>query len=215
MKKSILISCVFFCAAGLSAARSLNVLLHEENIQEMRERIVSDPIPDVIITEVYGGGGNSGAIYKNDFVELYNTTNAPVEIGGWSVQYYAATGITASSVGIPEGKIIPARTHFLISGASGGDAGDELSGVDVAGTFNIAGTNGKVVLYTTAESQTLENSQTLSLITGNVYFKDYLPFGSATPLFGSALAALTNKTSALRKKTDGAYLYTGNVGDDF
>lgn len=49
-------------------------------------------IPDVIITEVYGGGGNSGAELKNDFIELYNTTNTPVNIAGWSLQYYAATG---------------------------------------------------------------------------------------------------------------------------
>ncbi|NUQ33116.1 MAG: hypothetical protein HOP99_09945, partial [Dermatophilaceae bacterium] len=27
---------------------------------------------DVVISEVYGGGGNSGATYRNDFVELRN-----------------------------------------------------------------------------------------------------------------------------------------------
>ncbi len=27
---------------------------------------------DVVISQVYGGGGNSGATYKNDFIELFN-----------------------------------------------------------------------------------------------------------------------------------------------
>ena len=31
---------------------------------------------EVIINEVYGGGGNSGALYTNDFIELYNSTAA-------------------------------------------------------------------------------------------------------------------------------------------
>jgi hypothetical protein len=28
--------------------------------------------PDIVISQVYGGGGNSGATLKNDFIELYN-----------------------------------------------------------------------------------------------------------------------------------------------
>ena len=28
--------------------------------------------PDIVISQVYGGGGNAGATYTNDFIELYN-----------------------------------------------------------------------------------------------------------------------------------------------
>jgi uncharacterized protein len=28
--------------------------------------------PDIVISQVYGGGGNSGAQYTHDFVELFN-----------------------------------------------------------------------------------------------------------------------------------------------
>ena len=28
-----------------------------------------------LISQVYGGGGNSGAAYQNDFVELFNSGN--------------------------------------------------------------------------------------------------------------------------------------------
>ena len=39
-----------------------------------------------VISEVYGGGGNSGAIYKNDFIEIYNPTDSTVSLSNWSVQ---------------------------------------------------------------------------------------------------------------------------------
>ena len=28
--------------------------------------------PDIVISQVYGGGGNAGATFTNDFIELYN-----------------------------------------------------------------------------------------------------------------------------------------------
>src|ERR671933_1864746 len=46
----------------------------------------------IVVSQVYGGGGNSGATYKNDFIELYNRSAAPVSVNGWSVQYAATTG---------------------------------------------------------------------------------------------------------------------------
>jgi uncharacterized protein len=41
---------------------------------------------NVVISEVYGGGGNSGATWKNDFVELYNRSDASIDVTGWVVQ---------------------------------------------------------------------------------------------------------------------------------
>ena len=42
---------------------------------------------DVVISQVYGGGGNAGATLTNDFVELFNRGTTSVEPDGWSVQY--------------------------------------------------------------------------------------------------------------------------------
>ena len=41
-------------------------------------RMPSTPPRAVVISEVYGGGGNTGAPYNNDFIELYNNGTAPV-----------------------------------------------------------------------------------------------------------------------------------------
>ena len=46
----------------------------------------------IVISQVYGGGGNTGATLRNDFVELFNRGNAAVNIGGWTVQYASASG---------------------------------------------------------------------------------------------------------------------------
>lgn len=51
--------------------------------------------PDVVISEVYGGGGNSGAPYRNDFVELFNRGSSSVSLAGLSIQYASATGTGA------------------------------------------------------------------------------------------------------------------------
>jgi predicted extracellular nuclease len=51
-----------------------------------------DTTSDVVISEVYGGGGNSGAPYNRDFIELYNKGAAAVDVSTWSVQYASATG---------------------------------------------------------------------------------------------------------------------------
>src|SRR5437764_1667938 len=47
----------------------------------------------LVISQVYGGGGNSGAPWHNDFVELFNPTDASVSFSGWSIQYASATGV--------------------------------------------------------------------------------------------------------------------------
>ena len=48
----------------------------------------------IVISQVYGGGGNTGATYKNDFIELFNAGGESVNITGWSVQYASAAGTT-------------------------------------------------------------------------------------------------------------------------
>ena len=48
----------------------------------------------VVISEVYGGGGNAGATFTNDFIELYNLSASPVDLTGWSVQYASSAGTT-------------------------------------------------------------------------------------------------------------------------
>ncbi len=54
--------------------------------------------PNVVISEVYGGGGNTGAPYTHDYIELYNRGTSPVALGGNSIQYTGATRHPTSGV---------------------------------------------------------------------------------------------------------------------
>ncbi len=174
-------------------------------------------MPDVIITEVYGGGGNSGAAYTHDYIELYNTTNQMVDISGWSLQYYAqaADGEAKEVVVIPDAKMIASHSYFLIQGA-GGANGEQLPVPDLIAEMAMAANGGKVILYDTSEVQTIDKTQINSIIK-NAHFIDYVPYGKeAVPVWGSPMA--TNPTavrSAGRKKQSNMYVYTETIGDDF
>jgi uncharacterized protein len=47
---------------------------------------------DIVISQVYGGGGNAGAPYTHDFVEIFNRGSMAVSLAGKSIQYASATG---------------------------------------------------------------------------------------------------------------------------
>jgi len=103
----------------------------------------------VVISQVYGAGGNSGAPLSNDYVELFNAGTAAVDVTGWSVQYASAAGTGTfaanSPVGLPPLMLQPGQ-HLLVGLASGGSSGAALPAVDASGSINMSGSSGKVVL---------------------------------------------------------------------
>ena len=81
----------------LSSARrpviiSLIVMLMFTVLRNTSSAPVQALSSDVVISAVYGGGGNSGATIKNDYIELRNLTGNPISVDGWSVQYAMAAG---------------------------------------------------------------------------------------------------------------------------
>ena len=41
--------------------------------------------PNIRISQIYTRGGEAGATFQNDFVELFNRGNTDVDISGWSL----------------------------------------------------------------------------------------------------------------------------------
>jgi len=80
----------------------------------------------IVISQLYGGGGNSGAPYQNDFIELYNRGTTTIDIGGWSLQYTSAAGISWGNQKLALGGTIAPGQYYLIALSSGGATGNPL-----------------------------------------------------------------------------------------
>jgi hypothetical protein len=164
-------------------------------------------VPHLVVSQIYGGGGNSGATYTNDFVELFNPTNSTINISGWSVQYQTAAGSTWTSVASLTGSIAAGK-YYLIQLASGGAVGSPLPIPDLspASPTNIAATAGKIALV---------NSTTLLPNCIDASIVDKVGYGTTSTVCNETTnaAAPSNTTSILRKNngcTD-----TDNNSSDF
>jgi hypothetical protein len=71
----------------------------------------------VVISQIYGGGGNSGATFQRDFIELHNRGASSVSLTNWSIQQASSTGSTWLKQNLSG--TIPAGGYFLIATASG------------------------------------------------------------------------------------------------
>jgi len=101
----------------------------------------------LVISQLYGGGGNSGATYTHDFIEIYNRGNTTVSLNGMSVQYSAATSTSGSfSVTTLPNVNLQAGQYFLIQEASNAAVGSPLPTPDATGTIAMAAGAGKVAL---------------------------------------------------------------------
>jgi predicted extracellular nuclease len=101
----------------------------------------------VVISQVYGGGGNTGALFHNDFVELFNGGTNTVDLAGSSVQYASAAGTTWQSA--PLSGLLSPGHYFLLQLASGGVNGVPLPAPDATGSLNLSASGGKVALVAT------------------------------------------------------------------
>ncbi len=153
----------------------------------------------VVISEVYGGGGNSSAIWKNDFVELYNRSDAAVDVSGWVVQYYPssnppeAIGTVANRATLT-GSVAPHHTYLVQMAAGTNLLATPLPTPDAIGTGAMSGTSGRIDLV-----------QSGTII-------DRVGYGTSLVAEGSAAPALTNTTSATR---NAPCIDTDNNATDF
>ena len=162
----------------------------------------------VVISQVYGGGGNSGATLKNDFIELRNNGPTAVDLTGWSVQYASSTGTTWNGRTNLSGSI-PAGGFYLIQQAQGAGGTVDLPTPDATGTIAMAGTAGKVAL---SRSTT---ALTGACPTADANVVDFVGFGSAANCFeGSAPTGTLSNTTAALRGGDGS-IDTNNNGADF
>src|SRR2546430_17167415 len=91
---------------------------------------------NVVVSQVFAGGGNAGASYTNDFVELFNRGAAAVDLTGWTIQYASASSTSWQTTALA-GSIGPGR-YYLVQLASTASVGSPLPTADATGTTNLA-----------------------------------------------------------------------------
>ncbi|EJL72411.1 lamin tail domain-containing protein [Chryseobacterium populi] len=157
----------------------------------------------IVINEIYGGGGNSGATLKNDFIELKNIGSTTVSLSGATIQYAAATATFTQYHNLPGITLTPGQT-YLIQEATGGGGTVNLPTPDFIATtvinFNgtpnpsigigIAVTSGKVVLAS-------DNTQVTSPASSNVL--DFVGYGTADQYEGAGAAPSPTTTTSITR----------------
>jgi predicted extracellular nuclease len=170
----------------------------------------------VVISQVYGGGGNSNAPYKNDYVELFNAGASPVSLNGWSVQYASATGtgnFSANPVtALPAVTLQPGQ-YFLLQMASGGSVGNALPSADGTGTQNLSASAGKLILSNTGSGLACNGGSTPCSTAQQSQIVDLVGFGSAN-YAETAAAPAPSATLAILRKNNGC-TDSNNNGADF
>ncbi len=161
----------------------------------------------VVISQVYGGGGNSGATYKNDFVELFNRSSEPVTLGDWSVQYASATGNSWAVTNVGNITLQPGK-YYLVQASAGTGGSTELPTPDAPGSTTMSATAGKVALVNNRTALTVANPSGANVL-------DLVGFGTTANFYeGTAATPAPSNTLAVLRK-DGGCLDTDANNTDF
>jgi endonuclease G, mitochondrial len=167
------------------------------------------PVVDhLVISQVYGGGGNTGATYKNDYIEIYNpTVGTTFDVAGWTLQYASATGSSWTNM-TPLGGLIGPGEYFLVQ-LAGGTNGSTLPTPNLDGDINMSATTGKIAL--------VKNGDPLSgsCPTSDPDVVDFVGYGTtANCREGSTNAPAPGNSVALFRK-NGGFTDTNSNSADF
>ena len=174
----------------------------------------------VVISQVYGAGGNSGAIYTHDYVELFNRGDDAVQLGGLSLQYTSATGTgnfganANQLVALPSVVLEPGR-YYLVQLAAGTGNGVPLPvEPDATGTINMAAGAGKVALVDGTGGLGCNGGSNACSPEQAARILDLVGFGNANYFEGSG-AAPTLGPALAAFRADGGCTDTDDNAADF
>jgi hypothetical protein len=163
----------------------------------------------VVISQVYGGGGNTGAVYNYDFIELFNRGATPVNITGWAVQYASANGAFTAFTQL-SGTIQPGK-YFLIrqDGTLGGEGQPLPQPWDAIGIIGVSSSSGRVAL--TAKGVALidcADPLVSDLVTyGNTATTCYEGFTGPAPILDNVTAVFRSNNGCIDTNDNAADFY--------
>ena len=206
MKKSLSVFLFALCVCA--------VWFFAGNTAAQQTSINALPSPNIVVSQFHGGGGQAGATYKNDFVELFNRGSAPVNLSGWSLQYASASGTDWLVTNLPNATIQPGQ-YFLIQLGSGGTAGIDLPAPDFIAPFvtgrtfvlNMATASGKLALVSTTTQLPVSTCPVDSSII------DLVGYGSNATCFENVRTPDLSVANAAKRNSNGCQDTDNNAND--
>ena len=162
----------------------------------------------IVVSQVYGGGGNAGAPFTHDFVELFNSGSTAVDVTGWTVQYATAAGTSWQATPLT-GTIQPGK-RFLVQ-LAGGTTGAPLPTPDATGTTNLSASNGKVALVRGADE--LACGAAPGSCASSALLEDLVGYGSASDFEGTGAAPAASSTLSVLRAGQGCTDTDVNAAD--
>ncbi|MFE9814679.1 endonuclease/exonuclease/phosphatase family protein [Streptomyces sp. NPDC005773] len=155
------------------------------------------PSSTAVISEVYGGGGNSGATLTRDFVELANSGSAAYDLSGFSVQYLPGAPSAGSlwQVSALTGSVAPGG-RYLVAQAAGTGGTVALPAPDATGTVAMSAASGTIALVSGTTPLTCKTAADCAADTRIV---DLVGYGSAVVREGSGPATGASATASVAR----------------
>ena len=167
--------------------------------------VPNGPSPDLVISQIYGGGGNSGATYSHDYIEIFNRGAASVSLDGKSLQYTSAAGsgnLGANATQLTElsGSIPPGRYLLVREATNNAAVGEPLPTpyLDDPTPINMSGSAGKVALANGVTTLGCNTAETCAANGNDTRIIDLIGYGGATYFEGAPAPGLTNTTADFR-----------------
>jgi predicted extracellular nuclease len=164
---------------------------------------------DMVVSQLYAGGGNTGASYTNDFVELVNRGATTIDLGGWSIQYASASGTTWQATSLSGS--VPTGGYYLVQLASPAAVGAPLPAPNAVGTTNMAVSGGKVAIVRGAAP--LGCGVFAGSCSAEPLVADLIGYGSATDFEGAGPAPTVSSTTAAMRADNGCSDTDSNSSD--
>jgi hypothetical protein len=170
----------------------------------------------VVISAVYGGGGNSGATYTHDYIELFNAGSNLVNLNGWSVQYADADSVPHyawEKTNLPDIQLWPGQ--YFLARQDRGAGGSERPPKDAQGPSSIAGDGGVMVALVRTRVSIDDTTTPYNDPDISPHVEDTFGAGAFAETFeGSPKAGVLNNMQAWVRKDNGCQ-DTNNSSNDW
>ena len=165
----------------------------------------------LVISQIYGGGGNKGATYTNDFIEIFNDSPNPADLNAVSVQYASSSGTTWYKTELSG--TLAAYSYYLIQEAAGSNGFADLPRPNAEGAIALSSSSGKVALVDSLELlSSLLTPLNPNPCRSNVIL-DLVGYGSADCYEGTAAASSASNAKAVTRLLGGLMDSNDNLAD--